>query len=118
MSQFLLLLHESPTDFSAMSPEEMQSVIDDYQSWSARMAEAGRLVAGHKLVDGTGRVLRGSGPDLSITDGPMAEAKEVIGGFFQIEAASYDEAVDLIVECPHLRYGGSIELRQIDQLEA
>jgi hypothetical protein len=50
-------------------------------------------------------------------DGPFAEAKEVIGGYFVIQAADYAEAVRLSTECPHLRYGGRIELREIHQLE-
>ena len=51
-----------------------------------------------------------------VVDGPYAEAKEVVGGYFLIEAADYDEAVEISKGCPHLKYGGRIELRQIDPI--
>ena len=50
-------------------------------------------------------------------DGPYSEAKEVMGGFFVIEAADYDEAVKISSDCPHLRAGRRIELRQVDPLD-
>ncbi len=48
------------------------------------------------------------------TDGPFAEAKEVIGGIFTIDADSYDEAVEISKDCPHLKYGGWIEVREVE----
>ena len=51
---------------------------------------------------------------LRVTDGPFAEAKEVIGGYFTIEAADYNEAVEICSDCPHLTYGGRIELREVE----
>ena len=117
MPEYLLFLHERTTDRSSMSPEDIQAVIREYQAWSQKMGAAGKLVGGQKLTDDDGRVLAGSGASLSVTDGPLAEAKEVIGGFFHIEADSYDDAVELASDCPHLKYGGRIALRQVDQIE-
>lgn len=51
-----------------------------------------------------------------MVDGPYSEAKEVIGGYFAIEAADYDEALDLCRDCPHLKYGERIELRRVDDI--
>ena len=48
-----------------------------------------------------------------VTDGPYSESKEVLGGYYIIEAASYDNAVEHAQSCPHLEYGGTIEVRQI-----
>ena len=115
MAQFILLLHDRG-DFAAMSPEEIQSIIQEYGAWSQGMAEAGKLVGGQKLTDGEGRELRGWEEDFSVTDGPLAEAKEVIGGLFHINADDYDDAVSLSKSCPHLKYGGRIELRQVDHV--
>jgi hypothetical protein len=117
MAQYILLLHERPTDFSAMSPEEMQRIVEEYRSWSQSMGQAGKLVGGHKLTDEGGRVLRGWGSEFSVTDGPLPEAKEVIGGLFHIHAADYDEAARLSASCPHLKYGGRIELRRVDLVD-
>ena len=111
MSQYILLLHESPTDATAMSPEEIQRVIEEYRAWSQSMGQAGNMVGGQKLTDEGGRRLKGWGNQLSVTDGPWAEAKEVIGGFFHINAKDYDEAVRLASSCPALKYGGRIDLR-------
>ncbi len=117
MSKYILFLHERTTVDETMSPEEIQSVIREYGAWSQEKSAAGRVLGGQKLTDDAGRVLSGFDGSLTVTDGPLAEAKEVIGGFFEIEAATYDEAVDLARSCPHLKFGGTIELRQIDAME-
>jgi len=114
MSQFMLLLHESPTGFTDLSPERMQEVIGDYQAWAGRMSEEGRLGPHQKLKDEGGRWLTGFGSELKVVDGPFAEAKEVIGGYFIIDADGYDDAVELTREHPHLKYGGRVELREVD----
>lgn len=117
MPQYLLLLHEGPNDTDGMSPEEIQSMIREYRAWSESMGAAGHIVAGHKLTDEGGRDLRGWGSEFSVTDGPWAEAKEVIGGFFHVKARDYDEAVKLSRSCPHLKYRGRIELRRVDLVD-
>ena len=83
-------------------------------AWSQKLGAEGKLVGGQKLRDEGGRHLSGYNGDFRVTDGPFAEAKEVIGGFFSITAADYDEAVEISKECPHLKYGGRIELREIE----
>src|SRR5262249_44853058 len=55
-----------------------------------------------------GKIIRGR----QVNDGPFSESKEVFGGFYLIEAASYDEAVERAMDHPHLEYGGSIEVRE------
>jgi len=113
MPQFMLLLHRFPSDAPAPSPEEMQAVIAEYSAWSERLAAAGKFQGGQKLADEGGRSITANGGGMSVTDGPYNETKEVIGGFFTIEAANYDEAVALCEDSPHLKYGGRIEVRQI-----
>ncbi len=116
MAQFMLFLWEAPNP-PRRSTEENQGVIGEYQAWGQKLREEGRMVGGQKLSDARtdpGRLLSGDSSRLSVTDGPLTETKEVIGGFYQIEAADYDEAVQVASACPHLRYGGRIELRQVD----
>jgi hypothetical protein len=114
MPQFMLLLHEDPAVARAMSPEEMQRVIERYTRWSREMAESGRLVRGEKLADEGGRhVRRGAGGAPAVTDGPYAEGKEIVAGYFQVEAADYDAAAELAAGCPHLAFGG-VEVRAVD----
>ena len=49
-----------------------------------------------------------------VRDGPYAEASEVIGGFYTIEAKNYDDAVSIASGCPHVKYSGRIEVREVD----
>ena len=113
MREYVLLLHDAGSFPENMSAEEMQAVIRRYVDWRRRVEAGGRKVQGHKLRDGEGRVMRGAGSAGKITDGPYAEAREVIGGLFILEAADYEEAVALSRDCPHLDFG-SIEIREIE----
>ena len=110
MPQFVLILRDRDWNPEAMSPEELQSVLARYRAWNDRMQGRG----GHKLRDGEGRVIVRNGKGVTVTDGPYAEAKEILGGFMIIEAADYDEAVRQCDDSPHLDIG-SIEIRQIDR---
>ncbi len=114
MSEYMLLLMENPSTFSAVSPEEIQAVIEEYTGWRNKVAAEGRLVAGNKLKDEGGRQLSSNDGKFRVLDGPYAEAKEVMGGYFIIKAANYDEAVEISKGCPHLKYGGRIDLREIE----
>jgi hypothetical protein len=109
----MLLLHESDSVLRDLSPDEMQKVIQRYIAWRQRVQDSGRQISGHKLADGEGRVLRGNGSAARVTDGPYAEAREVIGGLFIVDAGSYEEAVTLSRDCPHLEFG-TIEIRRIE----
>jgi hypothetical protein len=115
MPQFMLLLHEDPATSRTMSPDEMQRVIERYVQWSDGLAARGSLVRGEKLADDGGRHVRrrtgGGAP--AVTDGPYTEGKEVVAGYFVVEAADYDGAVALAAGCPHLA-GGWIEVRRVD----
>lgn len=114
MPNYMLLLHEEPMDYSQLSPEQIQGVIAEYVAWRHQIEAEGKFVGGEKLKDEGGKHLSGAGGALRVTDGPYTEAKEVIGGFFTIAAADYDEAVKTAGGCPHLKYGGRIELREIE----
>lgn len=116
MSKFMLLLHDDPATWASISPEQMQKAIEKYIAWGSRLREAGVLVASDKLTDDAGRVVRGRNGQLRVTDGPFSEGKEVLGGYYTIQAATYDDAVQWVRDCPHLEYGGTIEVRQVDEM--
>lgn len=116
MPNYMLLLHEQPSDFSEMSPEELQSMLGEYMAWREKLIGEGKLVGGEKLKDEGGRIISGKNGDLRVTDGPYTEAKEVIGGYFTIAAADYDEAVNVARECPHATYGSRIEIREVESM--
>ena len=113
MPNFVLLLRDATSSFPNLSPEQMQAIVQRYVAWRAKVQQDGRSITGHKLRDNEGRVVSGSGGAVKVTDGPFAEAREVMGGLFVIEAASYDEVVELTRDCPHLEFG-TIEIREVE----
>lgn len=118
MAEYMLLLHEDPSGFAEVSPDEIQKVIGEYVAWRSHLAESGRLAGGKKLRDEGGRWLTKENGKVRIIDGPFSEANEVIGGYFMITASDYDEAVEISRDCPHLKYGGRIELREVEPTHA
>jgi hypothetical protein len=112
MAQFMLLLYHNPTGMQNVSPEEMQKALEKYIAWTQKPF----TVDSKRLTPDTGRVIRSQGGKPRATDGPYSETKEVLGGFYTIEAADYDEAVARSLDHPHLEYGGTVEVRQIWQM--
>jgi hypothetical protein len=113
MPKYTLLLRESGSAFANLSPQEMQAIVGRYASWSERLKREGRLHNSQKLRDGSGRTLRRSANQVSATDGPYSEAKEVIGGLYVIEADSFDDAARIAETCPHLDFG-TVEVREVE----
>ena len=111
MQTYTLILRDDPEALARISPTEMQAVVQRYVKW--REDNSKHVTGGQKLADGTGRVLRRSGSALRVSDGPFVEAKEVLGGFFEIAADSYEGAQLIASTCPHLEFG-SIEIRQVE----
>ena len=108
MSQFVLMLRDSGMFPENISPEEIQQIIERYSQWKERVRGTGQ-----KLFDGEGRVVVRKDGGVAITDGPYVESKEVIGGYFIVEADDYDAMLKLVEDCPHLDFG-SIEIRRIE----
>lgn len=108
MPQFVVMLRDSGTFPSDISPEEIQAIIQKYGEWIQTMG--GR---GQKLRDGEGRIVVRDRDRVTVTDGPYAESKEILGGYFLVEAESYDAVVRDCRSSPHLEYG-SIEIRQVE----
>jgi hypothetical protein len=109
MSKFMLLLYDDPTQWAKLGPEDMQKAIEKYMAWSKKPF----TVDSQRLGQDAGRVVRANGGKPRATDGPYSETKELLGGFYTIEAANYDEAVARALEHPHVQYGGTIEVRQL-----
>jgi hypothetical protein len=112
MAKFMLILHETP-GAGPMSAEDVQQIIEKYRAWGARLRAEGKIHAGNKLKEESGKVVTAQNGRVSVVDGPYSETKEVVGGYYLIEAADYAEAVELARGCPHVHYG-RIEVRQVD----
>ncbi len=116
MSKFMILLYDNPSSWGALSPEQMQEAVQKYWAWGDKLRKQGNFLSSDKLTDGVGKVLRGK-KDVRVTDGPFTEGKEFLGGYYAFTAASYDEAVELTRDHPHLEYGGLIEIREIENMK-
>jgi len=95
------------------SPQEIQKAIDDFYVWHARLVDEGKMKRGQRLAREVRMVSR-----QGVTDGPFAEAKEVIGGYWFVLARSLDEAAELASGNPCLACGLSYEVRPIESVRA
>lgn len=108
MPQFLLLLYDDPTGWQKLTPEEMQKAIEKYMAWTKMPF----TVDSKRLGEDHGKVVRSHNGKARATDGPYSETKEVLGGFYLIEAADYDQAVERALDHPHAEHG-TIEVRKL-----
>ena len=113
MSQFMLFIRNGEESNEYLSPEQIQQAIQRYSEWAKRLLEQGKLLAAEKLKDNNGLLLSRRNGQV-VVDGPFAETKETIGGYFIIEAENLDEAIEITKECPGLGHGGIVELREIE----
>ena len=121
MAKYLLLLYDNPTNrttWMKFSPQQIQEAMGKYQAYGQKLRDKRLWIAGHKLADEPGRVVRREGSQVLSTDGPYSETKEWLGGFYLIEAPNYNAAVEASRDCPHLEHGGTIEVREIDAMVA
>ena|SRR6478735_7361944 len=105
-----LLIFRSTDWYKGLSPEQMQQIADNWMAWFNRLKEEGRCVGGNPL-EREGRVV--SGKNRIVSDGPFAESKETIGGYFLLTVPSLDDAVAIAQQCPGLPYGIQVEVRPI-----
>ena len=97
-----------------LSPSELQAHVEKWYRWSDELARQGRARDNGTALDDPGAVVRGR--ERVVTDGPYAESKDLVTGSLIIEAASLEDAVDVAVTCPTYEFGGSVEVRPVQDL--
>jgi hypothetical protein len=105
-----LLIFRSTDWYQGLSPEQMQQIADNWMAWFNRLKDEGKCVGGNPL-EREGKIV--SGRNRVVSDGPFAESKESIGGYFLLKVASIDEAVAIAQQCPGLPHGIRVEVRPI-----
>jgi hypothetical protein len=106
MPEYVLLIGGG--DFDGLSPAEMEAAHGKFMDFNKYLRENGRYLEGVQLAP-AGKYITGNPPVSS--DGPFAESKEVVGGYFKYTAANLDEALEIAKRCPGTLYGGKMELR-------
>jgi hypothetical protein len=113
MSEFVYLyrIDEASRREAMGTPEAAQRSMQRWMAWMRELDKNGHLKDRGQPLDRTGKVVRGQ--QKTITDGPYAEAKDLVGGFTIVQARDLAEAAQLAGGCPILEGGGSVEVRPV-----
>ncbi len=106
-----MLLFRGNDWHKGLSPEEMQQVAGQWMAWFERLTAEGKAIAGNPL-EREGKIVSGKNGRV-VADGPFAESKEAIGGYFLLRVNTLEEAVAIAKGCPGLAYGAQVEVRPV-----
>jgi hypothetical protein len=111
--QYMLLIYDDESTWSSLSEDDRSRIMDEYWAYTDEVKNAGKYVAGDALQPiSTAKSVRVRDGDVSTTDGPFAETKEQLGGYYLIEADSDEEALEWASKIPSAKLG-TIEVRPV-----
>jgi hypothetical protein len=111
--QYMLLIYSPPSDWQSVPAEQRQAVMEAYGSFTEELQASGKMVAGDALQPiSTATSIRVRDGETLTTDGPFAETKEVLGGYYLIDVETLDEALDWGAKIPGAQFG-TIEVRPV-----
>ncbi|MDB5143305.1 MAG: transcription initiation protein [Mucilaginibacter sp.] len=110
MKEFVMIFRNDFQPEVKFSPDEMQAIMQQWQTWMGGMAAQGQLASSGNRLGGDGKTVR---PGNLITNGPYAEIKEMISGYIIVNADTIDDAAEIAKGCPILLAEGSVEVRDI-----
>lgn len=113
-AEFMLVLRSAAEQSQPPSPDEVRQRVGEYSHWAGQLRRQGVRVDGEKLRR-EARIVRGTDAGAAVSEDRAETGRDAIAGYFLIEAQSYEQAVKVAEGCPHLKYGGTIEVRQIDR---
>ena len=114
MAKYMLLLREDPTSFGCASSEN-EAILHKMVRWTEDLAGKDKLYGVSPLTAGPSATIHAEKDLLRTVDGPYTEGKEVVIGYFIIEADNIDQATKLATSCPKLENGGCIEVREVGE---
>ncbi len=112
--RYLLMIAVDEQKVLSLPEDEGKMMLEGWNKYTTEVQGAGKMLGAERLrrtTDAT--TVRQQAGQVLLSDGPFAETKEQLGGYFVIEAADLDEAVKWASKMPHLPYGGSVEIRPI-----
>jgi hypothetical protein len=112
MEKFIFLFRGG--DPSKLSPQQQEAHMGKWLAWVEKLTKEGKYLAGEPLLP-TGKTV--SGQKKVVTDGPFVESKEIIGGFFMVNAKNYDDAVAMAKDSPDYDLGGVVEVREVMKMD-
>lgn len=111
--QYLILIHDDPGAWAAMSEAQMGTMMAEYGTFTEEIRADGSLIGGNPLTrSNTAKLVRVRDGAQAVSDGPYAETREQLGGYYLVECASEDEAIAIAARIPSARYG-TMEVRGI-----
>jgi hypothetical protein len=111
--RYLFMIHGDTEAEAAMTPEERRAIVEEHFAYGAMLRERGVYVLGEALTGEAFKVVPGDAP--LVTDGPFADTKEGVGGFYVVDCASREEAIELAGHVPQSP-GGAVEVLAIADL--
>ena len=111
--QYLLLIYDEEKNWETMAEAERNGLFGEYGAYTGELQASGQMLGGNALLPtSTATTVRVRDGEQVVTDGPFAETKEQLGGYYLIEAESVDGALEWAAKIPGARWG-SIEVRPI-----
>jgi hypothetical protein len=115
--KYALLIYASEQEWAAQSEEQTQAVNQEYMAFTKDIIDRGLMKGGEALQGtATATTVRVRDGETVTTDGPFAETKEQLGGFYLVEAKDLDEAIEVAARIPDVRRG-SIEVRPVMEVD-
>lgn len=108
MSQFVYLYRGGE---AGRSPEQAQQMMQKWMTWMKELGAKGHLKDQGQPLERSGKLVKGK--QKTVTDGPFAEAKDIVGGYTLVEASDLAQAVELSKGCPIFEVDGAVEVRPV-----
>ncbi len=114
--KYLALIYGDAERWDSMDEGQQQAVRDQYRAFAQEAGQRGALVDGFELeAASTATTLRSGDNGPIVTDGPFAETKEQLGGYYLLECGSLDDAIELASKIPAARHDGAVEVRPVSE---
>ncbi|WMN06043.1 YciI family protein [Marivirga arenosa] len=114
MKKYLLLLHEDIEKMQKLSPKEMEELTNSHMACAEKLGKSGHFISGEGLEENSVKI---SGKDSIVKDGTFLESKEMIGGYYLLQAKDLETIIELVKGCPCHLWGGTTEIRPIMEYE-
>jgi hypothetical protein len=112
--QYLLMIYGNEAALETLTPEEGHAMMKEYEAFTQSIVASGHYRAGERLERSqAATTVRLKAGQLVTSDGPFAETKEQLGGYYLVEAKDLDEAIRMARRVPSVRFGGSVEIRPV-----